>query len=91
MRVLTAPPVSVSAQRKEKPKTAKEALRAKTEQQRISRGPGPKTSKAEARAEKAKKREEEADEREAEDAAEDSKPTPEPTGWWHRVKRLFGR
>ena len=89
LRVLTAPLVTEKAKRKNKPKTAKEALRARAEQQRSPKNPAKRAPKA-ARQEEPEERDEEESPKSDRDSEPSSSPRP-PESFWARLKGLFRR
>jgi hypothetical protein len=92
LRILSAPPVVAVPRRKEKPRTAKEALRARTEQ-RGGRSGGKNLPKDKP----AKKPRASDATRETQEDRDDVAPSDEeavstqPVSIWDRVKRMFGR
>jgi hypothetical protein len=88
LRVLTAKRVSIAPRKKAKPKTAKEALRARTEEKR-AKAPPPKTAK-ERRPVGDDEREDDERETSAEDEANERESAPAPrAGLWQKIKGVF--
>lgn len=98
LEVASAKRVTVAAPKKDKPKTAKEAMRLRAEAEQSKRGPAP-TKKADKKPKKAstseKKKNDDEDDppsltKRSEDFARAADP-PVKLGFWGRVKKLLGR